>query len=124
MLRCWSLAQTLKLRTRSTRTVCPALLHWIVWLLECTLMGAALMGAALPDTTELRECAETSLRKKPRGVTHVSNEDIAALVEQTMPPERFRQIVAHLAKCVQCRKAVSQIVLSQPVIDNPTDSSS
>lgn len=82
------------------------------------------MGLLCLTLRRLGEYAETSLRKKPRRVTHISNEDIAALVEQTVPPQRYRQVVVHLANCVQCRKAVSQIVLSQPVIDNPTDKSS
>jgi anti-sigma factor RsiW len=52
-------------------------------------------------------------------VRHVSAEDMAALVDRTISPQRCRQVVTHLADCAECRKAVSEIVISQSVVNDP-----
>jgi anti-sigma factor RsiW len=52
-------------------------------------------------------------------VRHVSAEDIAALVDRTISPQRCRQVVTHLADCVECRKAVGEIAISQSVVNDP-----
>jgi len=60
---------------------------------------------------------ETTLR-------HVSAEDIAALLDRTISPQRRRQVVAHLADCVECRKAVADVAISQSVVNDPASPTS
>jgi hypothetical protein len=79
---------------------------------------------ALADTAQAEGYGETSLQGKPRQVRHISDEDIAALVDETLSARRCKQIVVHLANCVQCRKVVSETAMSQTVITDPDNSSS
>jgi anti-sigma factor RsiW len=62
---------------------------------------------------------ETTVPEKPKQVRHISNEDIAALVDQKISPKSTRAIIIHLANCEKCRKLASQVAVSQSVIKDP-----
>jgi hypothetical protein len=82
-----------------------------------------MLHGLLPRRPRKHKGGETSLRREARRAVHISDEDLAALLDKTISMRRCSQIVTHLANCPDCRKAVSQTVASRCSIEDPKLSS-
>jgi hypothetical protein len=52
---------------------------------------------------------------------HISSEDIAAFMDKNVLPKKRKAIALHLAYCERCRKIVSEVVLSQAAVTDPSE---
>jgi hypothetical protein len=52
---------------------------------------------------------------------HLSDEDVAAFVDNRVLARKRRMILLHLVNCEKCRKTVSEVTLSQSVVSNPDE---
>jgi len=56
---------------------------------------------------------------KPR--RHISNEDLAAFLEDRLSPQKKEEIIAHLAECPDCRQLVAGTTMSWKFVRDPKE---
>ena len=64
------------------------------------------------------------MNKRPGSKGHVSNEDIAAFLDEGLSAKKEQAVAAHLAMCGDCLKVFITVILSQLEIQHSEKPSS
>jgi hypothetical protein len=80
------------------------------------------MGIFAEIYGDVEQTSVSAKHEKPIYGQHLSDDDIAAFVDKTILARQRRLMLLHLVNCRKCRKAVSEVVLSQSVVNDPDES--